>query len=128
MIAEHGEARTDVMLTERDADVGPDAGGLARAHDDDRQLGRHGVRESGPPQAARARDLTADVDVGLGAQLAQPKLALFLGLALADRAPAFVAFHLVRRVVLSAVEHLGDVPAAAALDRLPEAGAAGPFR
>src|SRR6478752_615541 len=120
MIAEHGDARAYVMLPEREADVGPEAGGFARAHDDGRQLGCHGVRESEPPQAASARDLTADVDVGLVAQLAQPQLALFLGLALADRAAAFVAFPLVRRVVRSAVEDLGDVPAVAALDRLAD--------
>ena len=35
MVAEHGEARAQMMLRKREADVGADAGGFTGADDDD---------------------------------------------------------------------------------------------
>src|SRR5215470_16812480 len=64
--------------------------------------------------------VTGGARLTAGAQPAQPQLTLFFGLALPDRAHALVPFDLVRRVVLAAFEHFGDVPAVAALNRFAE--------
>ena len=43
VIGEHREPRADVVLRERETDVGADPGGLAGSHDDDGLLGGHGL-------------------------------------------------------------------------------------
>src|SRR5580704_9632235 len=64
--------------------------------------------------------LHLDVDERLVAKPAEPKLGLFVGLALANRGKGLLPAHIVGAVIGAGREHLHDVPAVAGLEGLAD--------